>query len=314
MIAISFIATVLIWGTTWIAIALQVGPVPVLVSVFYRFALAGILFLLFLALSGRLRIPNRTEQPWLVAQALCLFSLNFICFYSAASHIPSGLISIIFSLATIFNALNARLFFGDRISGQTLLASALGIAGLALLFGPDILSAQSQSTLQGVGLAMIGTVFFSLGNMVSRRNSAAGLTPVTANAWAMGYGALIMLALIGLSGTPIILPTSGTYLGALFYLATIGSIIGFTTYLYLVARIGSAKAAYATVLFPIIALALSTLYEGYHWQWTGIVGLALALSGNLVMFARWPKAQSANKNKPAKEPKAADTAHPTAAE
>nr|WP_114009641.1 DMT family transporter [Cohaesibacter intestini] len=305
MIAISFIATVLIWGTTWIAIAFQVGPVPVLVSIFYRFALAGILFLLFLAASGRLNLPKKHDQPWLIAQAFCLFSLNFICFYSAASHIPSGLISIIFSLATIFNALNARLFFGDRISGQTLLASILGIAGLALLFGPDILSAESESTLQGVGLAMLGTLFFSLGNMVSRRNSAAGLTPVTANAWAMGYGALIMLALIGLSGTPVILPTSTTYLGALIYLATIGSIIGFTTYLYLVAKIGSAKAAYATVLFPIIALALSTLYEGYHWQWTGIVGLVLALSGNLVMFARWPNAR------PSKE---AQSSQPSAAE
>lgn len=305
MITISFIATVLIWGTTWIAIAFQVGPVPVLVSVFYRFALAGILFLLFLAASGRLNPPKRHDQPWLVAQAFCLFSLNFICFYSAASHIPSGLISIIFSLATILNALNARLFFGDPISGQTLLASALGIAGLALLFGPDILSAEQGSTLQGVGLAMLGTLFFSLGNMVSRRNSAAGLTPVTANAWAMGYGALIMLALIALSGTPIILPTTLSYLSALIYLATIGSIIGFTTYLYLVAKIGSAKAAYATVLFPIIALALSTIFEGYQWQWTGMIGLALALSGNLVMFARWPKTRST---------KETQSTRPTAAE
>lgn len=288
MIAISFIATVLIWGTTWIAIALQVGPVPVLVSVFYRFALAGILFLVFLAITGRLRIPDRKDQPWLIAQALCLFSLNFICFYSAANYIPSGLISIIFSLATIFNALNARLLFRDKISGQTMVASLLGISGLALLFGPDILRAENADTMQGVALATLGTLFFSLGNMVSRRNSQAGLTPVTANAWAMGYGALIMLALIALAGTPIVLPNSATYLGALIYLATFGSIIGFTTYLYLVAKIGSAKAAYATVLFPIIALAISTVYEGYQWEWTGLLGLALALTGNLAMFVKWP--------------------------
>ena len=116
MIALLFSSTVLIWGTTWFAIALQAGPVPVLVSIFYRFGVAGVLFLLVLALSGRLTVPRKEHQVWLVAQALCLFSLNFICFYTATRYIPSGLESVIFSLSTIFNALNARLFYGDRIT------------------------------------------------------------------------------------------------------------------------------------------------------------------------------------------------------
>ncbi|MBB3996746.1 DMT family transporter [Aureimonas pseudogalii] len=284
MNAALFVSTVLIWGTTWIAIALQVGPVPVLVSVFYRFALAALLLVAVLAATGRLKRPPLRDQPFVLAQALCLFSLNFICFYSAAAYIPSGLVSIVFSLATIYNAVNARLFFGDRITARTLAAALLGASGLLLLFGEAVLVGMNVDTLKGVGLAALGTLFFSLGNMVSRRNSATGIAPVTANAWGMTYGALFLLVLIGLTRTPVVAPPSPTYLAALVYLAAIGSVVGFTTYLMLVARIGSSRAAYTTVLFPIVALSLSTMFEGYQWDGTSVAGLVLTLFGNVVIF------------------------------
>lgn len=280
-----FLMTVLIWGSTWIAIAWQVGPVPVLVSVFYRFGLAALVYLALLAALGRLRLPRAQDHPWIIAQALCLFCLNFLCFYAAAAWLPSGLISVIFSLATIFNAVNARLFFGERIAPRALVAAMLGVVGLVLLFGRDAALAGAADTARGVALACLGTLLFSLGNMLSRRNSAAGITPVTANAWGMGYGALALLGLIALTGTPVVLPPDATYLAALAYLAVVGTVVGFTTYLLLVARIGSGRAAYATVLFPIVALALSTLFEGYVWHWQAVLGLGLALAGNLVMFA-----------------------------
>lgn len=72
----------------------------------------------------------------------------------------------------------------------------------------------------------------------------------------------------------------------MLYLAAVGSVIGFTTYLMLVSRIGSSRAAYTTVLFPVVALSLSTLYEGYHWTPLAIIGLVLTLAGNVVIFAR----------------------------
>ncbi|PDT32733.1 EamA family transporter [Rhizobium sp. M10] len=284
--AVLFIATVLIWGTTWIAISMQVGPVPVLISVFYRFALAAVILVAILAVMRRLKLPALRDQPFILAQALCLFSLNFICFYNAAASIPSGLISVIFSLATIYNAVNARLFFGDRITGRTLFAAALGATGLLLLFGEEVVVDFDMDTLKGIGLAALGTLFFSLGNMASRRNSAAGISPLTANAWGMTYGTIVLLVLIAVTQTPIVAPSGITYLAALLYLSAIGSVIGFTTYLMLVSRIGSSRAAYATVLFPIVALSLSTVFEGYHWSGLGLIGLALTLLGNVIIFAR----------------------------
>ncbi len=264
---------------------MQVGPVPVLVSVFYRFALASVVLVAALVATRRLEAPALRHQPWLIAQALCLFSFNFICFYTAEATVTSGLVSVIFSLATIYNAVNARLFFGDRITVRTVVAALMGAGGLVLLFGRDVWIDLDPRALKGIGLAALGTLFFSLGNMVSRRNSAAGLSPVTTNAWGMAYGAVILLALIAATGTPIVAPPGGKYLVALVYLAVFGSVIAFTTYLELVARLGSSRAAYATVLFPIVALGLSTAFEGYRWTLASAFGLALCLIGNVVMFS-----------------------------
>lgn len=283
-----FATTVLLWGTTWIAIAFQVGPVPALVSVFYRFALAAALFFALLAATGRLRAPTRRDAPFILAQALCLFSCNFLCFYNGARFIPSGLESVIFSLATVFNAVNARLFFGERITGRALIAGGLGVAGVALMFAHDLMVEINLDVLKGVGLSVLGTTLFSLGNMVSRRNSKAGIPPLTANAWGMAYASLALLALLIVTGTPLVIPTDAIYLGALVHLSVLGSIVGFTTYLMLVARIGSDRAAYATVMFPIIALALSAGFEGYVWDTRTFLGLALALAGNVVAFAGVP--------------------------
>lgn len=302
MNAALFASTVLVWGTTWIAIAWEVGPVPVLVSVFYRFAAAALVFFAVLGATGRLKVPPLRDQPFVVAQALCLFCCNFICFYAAAARVPSGLVSVVFSLSTVFNAVGARIFFGTPVTGRMLAAAALGVAGLALLFGRDAAVGLSGGTLAGVGLALLGTLFFSLGNMASRRNSAAGVSPVTASAWGMLYGAAALLALIGLTRTPVVAPPDARYLGALLYLAAVGSVVGFTAYLSLVARIGSSKAAYATVLFPIVALALSTVFEGYRWHWTGFVGLALTLAGNLVVFTGGPPGVARSARPPALAP------------
>ncbi|WP_162652918.1 DMT family transporter [Lentilitoribacter sp. Alg239-R112] len=281
-----FAATVLIWGTTWIAIAWQIGPVDVIISVFYRFALACIVFLIGLALLGRLKLP--TQWRFVILQALCLFSVNFLCFYHATSLMPSGLVSVIFSLATIFNAINARIFFGEKVRPRTVVAGIIGATGLLLLFWRDLTVTFDIAVIQGVGWATVGTVLFSLGNMMSRKNNLHGVTPVIANAWGMGIGALVLLTIAVFTGATFTLPSSLIYIGALIYLAVIGSVIGFSTYLLMVARLGSDRAAYATVLFPVVALFMSTIFEGYEWHDTAVLGLALTITGNLVMFARWP--------------------------
>ncbi|SPT38361.1 Probable amino-acid metabolite efflux pump [Achromobacter denitrificans] len=214
--------------------------------------------------------------------------MNFLCFYTATQWIPSGLVSVVFSAATLWNALNARLWFGTRIAPRVMVAGAVGFSGLVLLFWPELASQQaSHETLLGLGFALLGTFCFSTGNMLSSLQQRAGVRPLTGNAYSMLYGAAILLTGCLVAGLPFQFDTSTPYVGALLYLAIPGSVIAFTAYLTLVGRMGPARAAYCTVLFPVVALGVSTVAEGYQWTPPALVGLVLVMGGNLLVFSKW---------------------------
>ncbi|MFY0663190.1 MAG: DMT family transporter [Natronospirillum sp.] len=282
-----YAVTVLIWGTTWIAIALQLGDVPIPVSVFYRFALAAGTLMLFLLVIRRLRRIGLHDHLFCLLQGMCVFCFNFLLFYTATQTITSGLNSVIFSMAVIFNALNGVLFFRSPITGRLMVAATIGLVGMVFLFWPDLRAGGfDRGVLFGMGCALLGTYGFSLGNMISLRHQRRGLDLLSTNAYAMTYGALTMLLVIVLTGTPFSIDTSPTYISALVYLAVFGSVIGFGTYFALIGRIGAGPAAYATVLFPLVALAVSTVFEGYVWTLPSVLGLVMILGGNVVMFVK----------------------------
>ncbi|WP_395701397.1 DMT family transporter [Aquabacterium sp.] len=280
-----YVLTVLIWGTTWIALKLQLGVVPIAWSIAWRFALAAAVTLGVLAWRGQAKRPPRDAWPLLLAQGLCLFCLNFLCFLEASRHIASGLVAVCFSTAPLWNALNARLFLGQALQRRVLLGAALGLAGLSLLFGGEVFSHLDQpGTLRGLALALAGTYCFSLGNLLSGALQRRGLVPLQTNAWAMlcGTAAVALYALA--SGQAPAFDLSPTYLGAWLYLAIPGSVIGFTAYLTLVGRLGADRAAYCTVLFPVVALNVSAWVEGYRWTLPALLGLALVAAGNVAVF------------------------------
>ncbi|MGF6690765.1 drug/metabolite transporter (DMT)-like permease [Metapseudomonas resinovorans] len=282
-----YLLTVLIWGTTWIAIKLQMGSVAIPASIAYRFALAAAVLFAVLLLSRRLQKLDGRAQMICLAQGLCLFCINFMCFYTASQWIPSGLIAVVFSTATLWNALNARIFFGQRIAPNVLAGGGLGLLGLGLLFWPELSHhTASRETLIGLGLALLGTLCFSAGNMLSSLQQKSGLKPLTTNAWGMLYGALLLSAWCLVSGTPFDMEWNTRYVGSLLYLAIPGSVIGFTAYLTLVGRMGPERAAYCTVLFPVVALNISAFVEGYAWTAPALLGLVLVMAGNLLVFRK----------------------------
>jgi drug/metabolite transporter (DMT)-like permease len=289
MNALLYILVVAIWGTTWIAIFLQQGPVPATVSIFWRFAIASVTMLTILLLTRRLRRLALSDHLFCILQGCCVFGFNFWCFYTAASWINTGLESVIFSMAVLFNAINSFLFFRQTPPGRFYLAALLGLVGIITLFWDDLqLSGLSSTMLPGILLSALGTYGFSLGNMLSIRHQRRGLETLTTNSWAMLYGTLIIGLIALLRGDNFTPQWTTSYLGALFYLAIFGSVIAFGAYFTLVGRIGASNAAYSTLLFPLVALTLSTIYEGYQWHANAIIGLVLILVGNLVMFARVP--------------------------
>ncbi len=287
MNAILYGLVVVIWGTTWIAIFLQQGPVSAPVSIFWRFAVASVTMLAILLATRRLRPLALRDHLFCVLQGCCGFCFNFWCFYTAAAHINTGLESVIFSMAVLFNAINGFIFFRQQPPARFWLAAALGLVGIITLFWDDLLSnGLNASLLWGIGLSALGTYGFSLGNMLSMRHQRRGLETLTTNSWAMLYGTLVMGAIALVRGDDFTPQWTLSYMGALLYLALFGSVIAFGAYFTLVGRIGAGKAAYSTLLFPLVALTISTFYEGYVWHSNAVIGLALILVGNLVMFAR----------------------------
>ncbi|MBT2311705.1 DMT family transporter [Pseudomonas fluorescens] len=289
-----YLLTVLIWGTTWIALKLQLGVVAIPVSIVYRFGLAALILFVMLLLSRRLQVMNRRGHLICVAQGLCLFCINFMCFLTASQWIPSGLVAVVFSTATLWNALNARVFFGQRIARNVLLGGGLGLLGLALLFWPELAGhSASPQTLLGLALALLGTLCFSAGNLLSSLQQKAGLKPLTTNAWGMAYGAAMLAVWCLFQGIPFDMEWNARYVGSLLYLVIPGSVIGFTAYLTLVGRMGPERAAYCTVLFPVVALNVSALVEGYQWTAPALVGLVMVMLGNVLVF-RKPKPVATN--------------------
>jgi drug/metabolite transporter (DMT)-like permease len=293
-----YLLTVLIWGTTWIALKLQIGSVPIPWSIAYRFWLAAAVLLAWLAIRRQWRWPSRQVAPLLLCQGLCLFCLNFMCFLHASQWVASGLVAVCFSTAPLWNALNGRVFQGKALSARVMLGAALGLAGLLLLFGGEVAKDLARpQTLWGLGLAMAGTYCFSLGNLLSGAMQKQGQTPLQTNAWAMLIGATVIAGYALATGQPMNFDASARYVGAWLYLAIPGSVIGFTAYLTLVGRMGADRAAYCTVLFPVVALNVSALVEGYAWTAPALLGLVLVAAGNVVVFwkgsfasalQRWP--------------------------
>ncbi|POT55257.1 EamA family transporter [Citrobacter amalonaticus] len=278
---------VVIWGTTWIAIYLQQGPVSAPVSIFWRFAVATALMMLMMSMRGKLRKLSGRDHLFCIMQGCCVFCFNFWCFYTAAAWINTGLESVIFSMAVLFNAVNSFIFFGQKPPARFYYAAALGVTGIITLFWQDLVnSGFSHSLLLGIGLSALGTFGFSLGNMISLRHQKKGLEIMTTNSWAMLYGTLLIAVIALLRGDSFAPQWTFSYLGALLYLAVFGSVIAFGAYFTLVGRIGPSNAAYSTLLFPLVALSISTVYEGYVWEVNAVIGLILILAGNLVMFAR----------------------------
>lgn len=274
---------VLVWGSTWIGIKLQLGTVDPAVSVANRFLLAAVLVFAW-ALARRLpmRFPRAAHGRFALVGVL-QYSVNYVLFYYASVHLVSGLVSIIFAISALFNIINSYLFLKRASPPVVIGAALLGLVGLLLVFG-DQLTGGHGATLGGVLLGLGGTASFSLGNIASAKTQQAGVPVVQATAWSMLYGGLFTTVGCLLTGHRLTVEVSASYLLGLAYLAVFGSAIAFVTYLTLLRRIGPERVGYATVVFPVVALTLSTVFEGYHWTLEPLLGVALVVAANAVIL------------------------------
>lgn len=285
MTALCYVTVVICWSFTWYAIKMQFGVVAPEVSVLWRFAVAAVLMWAGLAACGRLRRVPIRRHAWFALMGLCLFSVNFILVYEAERHIASGVVSVVFTLSTAFNIVNARLFLKTRARPRILVGVGLGVLGVALMFARTLTGLEGGAeTLIGVAAALAGTLVFSFGNIATPRARGLDVDAPNAIARAMTWGVLFIALNVWRTGAPITFDLSARYLSSLGFLSVFGTNVAFIAYTQLLARIGPARAAYASVLFPVIALTVSTVLEGYDWTLPAMIGAPLTLLGNIVIF------------------------------
>ena len=257
------------------------------VSLVYRFGIAAILLLLFCLVKGRSLKFSARQHGFIALQGLFLFSTNYLIFYWATGLLTSGIVALMFSTVILMNIVNGALFMGSKVRPRVILGAGFGIAGIAAIFWAEVSGVgDNADTWRGLWMCLLATWFASLGNIVSARNQQNGIPVVQTNAWGMAYGALIMAIFAVASGVPFNYDPSFSYSLSLIYLAVFGSILAFGAYLTLIGRIGADKTAYAAVLFPVIALGISTVFEDYQWTLRAVFGFALVLLGNYIVLSR----------------------------
>jgi len=276
---------VLVWGTSWIALKMQLGVVAPEVSLFWRIGLAALIMLAWTALSAKPLRFGAADHLRFLGLGFTLFSLNFTLFYYGGQAVASGLLAVVFSLASVFNILLGAALRAQPIRLRTGLGALLGVLGVALMFWPEV-ARTSSAALYGLVLCMLGTLFFCLGNLLSASVQERGIPVISASAWGMLYGAALLAGAALLRGEPFVVEPTFRYLGSLIWLAVVASVVAFAAYLTLLGRVGAERAGYSTVMFPVVALLISTAFEGYVWTAPALAGLLFVMGGNVLVLGR----------------------------
>lgn len=276
---------VLVWGSSWLAIKYQLGVVPPEVSVIYRFCIAGCVMLAWVAL---LRLPmrfTRRDHLFIALQGALIFCINYTLFYHAAAYLTTGLIAVVMSTAPIMTMLINAVIWRHGPSLQMLFGAVLGAVGIAMIFQPELAGfLKGEGGIIGVVLSLAATACFSAGGIVSARNQAAGLSVRGSTAWAMLYGVTLLIVFAIARQSEVTFDPRPLYVGSLVFLAIVSTVIGFACYFALIGRIGTERSAYSTVLFPVVALTISTVFEDYTWSVLALIGVAFTLCGNVLVL------------------------------
>ncbi len=286
-IPLLYLTIALIWGSTWIVIPYQLGEVANEMSVGYRFGLASLLLYAYAVLTRRKIALPREAYKFVFLQGTLLFSLNYFLVYYGTAYVTTGLVAVVFSTVIVFNAIFERIFFRKELEARVLIAALIGFTGIALIFWPEISEVNLRDdSVIGMLFILVATIIASLGNMAAIINTSRSLPVVAVNAHSMAWAGITSV-LIGLAlGKDLNFSFSTDYMVSLAYLSLFGSAIAFGCYLALIRRIGATKAAYIAVVLPVVALGLSTLFEGYQWTAAAVLGIILTLVGNGLILYR----------------------------
>ena len=282
-----FIATLLCWGPTWYIIKFQLGTVDPMVSVFYRFFLASVIILLF-CIYKKINLRFSIKEHFFIAVlGIFLFNINYVIFYLSTQYLISGFVALCFSSILFMNVINNIIFHRSSPNIVTLIGGTIGTLGLIIIFYDEIISFEfSSGTSYGIFLGIIATYFASLGNLISAHTSKIKLEVIPVTGLGMFYGSISLVIYLILMGNSFSFELSHQYIFSLIYLSIFGSVFGFSLYLTLIKKLGSNDAAYVAIIMPLVALVVSTFFEGLVWDLSLVLGAIMIVLGNIIILKR----------------------------
>ena len=299
-----FLLAAFIWGSTWLMITFQLGSVEPLVSVIYRFTLASLILFSYCLVTRKRLSYSKWEHLLILIQGLFLFGFNYWLTYLGITKVNSSMAAILSTSIVYFNVIFAKVFLSDKIKKEVVIGATIGVVGISLVFSPDELltepfwnsilnsggmdstEAISSETWTGIQLVLVASIFASLGNILSAKTQRKKIPVIQANALGMAYAVILLSFVAIFSGAEFTFEMSIKYVGSLFYLAIFGTVIAFGAFLTLVGRIGPDKAGYISLVYPVIALVFSTIFEDYQWSLTAGMGVIVILFGNFIAMGK----------------------------
>jgi drug/metabolite transporter (DMT)-like permease len=288
---VTFILLALIWGSTWLVIKDQIGVMPPSWSVTWRFALAAPAMFALAALRRERLMLSRSGMRLAAVVGVLQFSVNFQLVYAAENYLTSGLAAVLFALLLVPNTLLARIFVGGQISRRFVFGSVVALAGIGLLLLHEYRAVAPGDSvgggwvLLGIGLMVCAVLSVSVSNVMQASEAVRSQAMMPFIGWSMVWGAAANAAFAWLIMGAAVIDTRLTSLAGIAYLAIAGSVITFPLYFGLIRDWGPGKAAYNSVAVPVVAMLLSTLFEGYQWSFLAASGALLAMAGLLVALS-----------------------------
>jgi drug/metabolite transporter (DMT)-like permease len=281
-----FLLLTLIWGTTWAAIRIGLSGIPPFTGVALRFALAGLL-LLAVARSRGVRLGHgRHEKALWAANGLLSFCLSYAVVYWSEQYLPSGLTAVLFATYTLFVAGLAHfLLGGERLGALAAAGLVLGFAGVAVIFSDDLALLGGEAARRAAFVMLASPLASAVATVAIKRWGSA-VHPLSLSAVPMLIASLLMaaVALVAERHRPLVFGARSV--GALVYLAVLGSAVTFTVYYWLLARVTATRLALTSYLIPIVAVAVGALLFGEPLRPRLLAGSALILAGVAIVGRR----------------------------
>lgn len=285
--ALYFSIAASIWGLTWIAIKFQIQAVESNVAVFYRFITASII-MLALCYFKKISLKFNLKQHGLfIAQGLFMFCLNFLITYWATSLANSSLVALAFTSLIFFNLFGGHFIFKFPIEKKVFTGALISFSGMGFIAVNEYQHILQQPTsIYGFILSLIATFAASIGNLISTKNRQLQIPVLANNAWGMLYGSGFTFLYCLIRQKSFAVQFSSAFIYSFIYLTIFGTIISFWAYQKLIEDTGPAKAAFTSVISPVIALVVSSLFENLDWSAFLAIGVVLCLIGNILALTK----------------------------